>query len=478
MSAEQVMRVSPSLIALNQILALSSQELQQEIHKELESNPALELNEAPVCPNCGDVIKGRVCQRCLVDNPNGLNHTQERQTNTGDYSYGEDYYTGEDSYSGGGGANFDEDFDPITIVAAEAPLTERLLVELALVLPEEDMPLGEFLIGSLDERGYLTASTAAIAQTFHTEEAHVESILKELQQIAPAGVAARDLRECLLLQLDHLQETDKEINIPAQLRTLIDQYLTELGEHKYGHIAQQLHISVEQVHQLREFIKQHLNPFPSEGGETYGLVRNNGKAGYVVPDVIISERDGEFKVEIIESKRLYLRINPLYAHLSAASTIETISATERDHVRQYVARAKFFMSNINQRRETMLKITQCLIDIQAEFLRSGVRDLRPLTRSQLANYIGMHESTISRATANKYVMLPTRKVIPFSDFFTASLSTKDVIKEIVEVEGGKRNKPLTDQEIVEHLEDRGIRIARRTVAKYRAQLRILPSTLR
>jgi RNA polymerase sigma-54 factor len=136
------------------------------------------------------------------------------------------------------------------------------------------------------------------------------------------------------------------------------------------------------------------------------------------------------------------------------------------------------MSNINQRRETMLKITKCLVETQEEFLRDGVRGLKPLTRSMLASYIGIHESTVSRATAGKYVMLPNRKVISYSDFFTASLSIKDVIKEIIETEGRNRTKPLTDQDIVERLEGRGIRVARRTVAKYRAQLKILPSTLR
>lgn len=475
---EQTMRVSPSLVALNQILALSSQELQMEVRRELESNPALELSDAPICPSCGDVLKGRVCQRCLVDNPNALgNHAQDYKNNSDEYSYGEDYSTPDESYSNG---SRDEEFDPITIVAAEMPLSERLLSELAAVLPREDMPIAEFLVGSLDERGYLSTTAEAVASTFSTEVARVERVLKELQLLAPPGVGARDLRECLLLQLDHLKENAQEIAIPAHVDELVDQYLTALGEHKYGHIAQQLHVPVDEVHAMREFIKHHLNPFPSEGqtSEPNGLQTRSGRAGYVVPDVIISEHSGEFRVEVIESKRFFLRVSPMYAKLSGDSVSEAISSSDRDHVKQYVARAKFFMSNINQRRETMLKITKCLVDVQADFLRDGVRGLKPLTRSMLASYIGMHESTVSRATASKYVMLPTRKVIPFSDFFTASLSIKDVIKEIIEKESGNRSKPLTDQDIVEKLEDQGIRIARRTVAKYRTQLKILPSTLR
>ena len=196
--------------------------------------------------------------------------------------------------------------------------------------------------------------------------------------------------------------------------------------------------------------------------------------------MIISEREGQYEVEVVESKRFYLKVNSMYQKLSSEMSgagVDTSDA-DREHVRQYVARAKFFMSNINQRRETMLKITKCLVETQEEFLRDGVRGLKPLTRSMLASYIGIHESTVSRATAGKYVMLPNRKVISYSDFFTASLSVKDVIKEIIETEGRNRVKPLTDQDIVERLENRGIRVARRTVAKYRAQLKILPSTLR
>ena len=153
------------------------------------------------------------------------------------------------------------------------------------------------------------------------------------------------------------------------------------------------------------------------------------------------------------------------------------SDEDRTHVRQYSSRAKLFISNIQQRRETLLKISRCICEMQESFLRGGVRELRPLTRAIVAQQVGVHESTVSRATANKYVMLPTRKVIPFSDFFTPSLSVKDVIKELIEREA-KKGEPLTDRRIGELLRNQGIRIARRTVAKYRAELGILPSTMR
>jgi len=476
------MRVSPSLIALNQILALSSQQLQEEIRKELDDNPALELLERQTCPVCGNAYSGRACPRCMNDAVgSAASRTSDTKSTSDDYDVGsgmDDHYIPDENWSGGRGG--DEEFDPITIVAAEMSLNERLLTELTAVLDDEQMPIGEFLVGSLDERGYLSTSAQAVAQAFNIEEAKVEEVLKELQMIAPPGVGARDLKECLLIQLTFMQEENIEA---PNVQALIEKYLTALGEHKYGYIAQQMGISVDEVHKARDFIKKYLNPYPAEGqtSELNGLQLRSGtaKAGYVVPDVIISEHDGEYEVEVVESKRFVLKMSPLYAQMAGANGgANDYNASDREHVRQYVARAKFFMSNINQRRETMLRITKCLVETQGEFLKDGVRGLRAMTRSQLASYIGMHESTVSRATAGKYVMLPNRRVVPYSDFFTASLSVKDVIKEIIETEMKKSSKALTDQRIVEQLEERGIRVARRTVAKYRAQLRILPSTLR
>jgi RNA polymerase sigma-54 factor len=236
-------------------------------------------------------------------------------------------------------------------------------------------------------------------------------------------------------------------------------------------------ISLEEVDEAREFIRSNLTPYPviwtDDEVATWGRLSS---AQYVTPDVIIKEIDGEFEVEVVESRRFFMRINPLYSQMAAQIRARelAVSEDEKRHVQQYVSRTKLFISNIKQRRETLTKIAKALVEYQEEFLRHGIRHLRPLTRAQIAEVTGLHESTVSRATAGKYVMLPNRQVIPFSDFFTASLSIKDVIKEIIEKEG----KPMADREIVARLRERGIRIARRTVAKYRSQLGILPSTLR
>jgi len=470
MSSEMGVRVSPTLIAVNQILSLSSMELQKAIKLEAEENPAFEILEHQTCPICGEQIRGNGCANCAkraastgtTANPDGPSFE--------DYGYG-DYMVG-GSYST---VADDEEFDPMTLVAAERTLGERLMIDLRAVLDSADIFIAEFLIGSLDERGFLSQAVYEIASRLGVAEPRVEQVLDELQRIGPPGIGARDLRECLLLQLAHMIE-EQDAPEPPNVRAIITDYLTELGAHKYGYIAQKLGISSDDVATARDFIKAHLTPYPVMEAVDFQTWGSPSRAQYVSPDVVMKIEEGEFVIEVMESRRFFMRLNPMYNRLATElrGKEQHYSDDEKRHIQQYVARAKLFMSNINQRRETMLRIARVLVEVQEDFLRNGVRHLRPLTRAQVAERTGLHESTVSRATAGKYVMLPSRHVIPFSDFFTASLSIKDVIKELVIREG----RPLTDREIVTLLREDGIRVARRTVAKYRSQLGILPSTLR
>ena len=179
---------------------------------------------------------------------------------------------------------------------------------------------------------------------------------------------------------------------------------------------------------------------------------------------------------MVESRPVHVAGEPLYTQISSETQRDgsELSTDDKRHVQQYVGRAKLFIANINQRRQTILNITKCLVGQQTDFLEKGIRHLKPLSRAAVAIELGIHESTVSRATASKYVMLPDGEVIPFSHFFTPSLSIKDVIKEMIE----REEADLTDAQIAERLRERGIDIARRTVAKYRMQLDILPSSLR
>ena len=463
---------SPQLVAANHILAMSSAELQAFIYQEMNENPAMEMEELAVCPRCGRPMQNGACQVC---NRASEPTTAPESANLGDY--------GADFGDDGGGwrpaaRSEDDEFDPTTRVAAQMSLAEHLTLSLQAQFPESDGSLIEYLVGNLDDDGRLRCTVQEVVDLFDGTPEHVEEVLRALQTMEPVGVGARDLRECLLIQLDYLAAQG---HIQPFAREVISEYLGALSEHKYGQIAFALGTSTEQIHQVSDFIKRNLNPFPGRGHLDSNLSGGGETASPVLPDVIISRKllpGGKrvFEVEIVESKRFYLHVNPSYEQLYSQVSNRRVALNddERKHIQHYVSRARLFIANIKQRRQTLGKITRCIVDMQRDFLDSGIRHLRPLTRARVANELGMHESTVSRATAAKYVMLPTGEVIPFSNFFVANLSVKDVIKDLVENE----EAPLTDQEIAAMLAERGIVVARRTVAKYREQLNILPSTLR
>lgn len=463
-SPQMGMRVSPRLVAASYILELSSQELQQAIAQEISENPAMELVEKETCPACGGPLQGSICPACL-----SLQKISPASQDA-DYDSSDDYIN--DMNLSAPAA--EEDFDPFTQVAAQMSLAERLLNDLQTMLPKEDMALAVYLVGNLNDNGYLQVSVEEVAHQLDVSQADVERVLAALQSLEPIGIGARNLRECLLIQIAYLQGEGISCDVATEI---VKNHLQELAEHKFSRIASELGVGIEDVAEASDFIRHRLNPFPAQGYGTPDPGSSEGRATIILPDVIISEGEREsFEVEVIESKRFFVRITPLYQQLAAGLDRERDRFTEdeRRHIKQYVSRAKLFIANINQRRQTLQKITEYIVEAQRAFLLNGVRQLKPLTRAAVAYHLGMHESTVSRATASKYVMLPNRKVIPFSDFFTASLSVMDVMKELIASE----TSPLTDQEIADELARRGIVIARRTVAKYRDQLSILPSFLR
>jgi RNA polymerase sigma-54 factor len=458
-SLVQSVKVSPRLVAANYILELSSLELQQAISEELNDNPALELVDVPTCPVCGTELQGSVCPRCLQRQKG-----DDVLPRSGEVNYEENLPPSQMAS--------DDEFDPLTQVASEQTLAELLLSELGTLLDEEDMPIAEYLVGSLDDKGYLSCTVDEAAYELEVDVRRVRAVLQVLQGLEPVGVGARNLRECLLIQLDYLARNGIE---QPHAREIIDEHLFDLGEHKFGKIAHELHISTDAVAAVWNFVKGKLNPHPGHGFSATNDRDRDTRSMYILPDVIISRKEEEFEIDVVESRRFFLRINPMYAQLGTPNDgAMPLNTDDRKHVQQYVSRAKLFIANINQRRQTLHNITRCLVERQRNFLSEGVRHLKPLSRAAIAEELGIHESTVSRATAGKYVMIPSGEVIPFSHFFTPSLSIKDVIKEFVE----RENRPLTDAEIADRLRESGITIARRTVAKYRMQLNILPSSLR
>lgn len=472
---QQQLKVTPKQIAANYILQLSSMELQDVISAELQENPALDLEESQVCPLCGEPLQGRICLNCF-----GLANKPPR----GDESESEPLE----------GASLmqrdeeDDEFDPIVRAEAEQTVAEYLSWNVRVMLPTRLHPTAEYLIGNINEAGRLEGVTLEdAARLMKVSLADVERVHKAIMSIEPWGIGARDTRECLLVQMEHLEEIGEAV--PPHAKQIVAEQLRALGEHKYGDIAQALRITREEVEAASDYVKEFLNPYPAHGfAAGPGGASVGGREVGLRPDVIIVKNEnGEFQVEVIESRRFSLRVNPVYrqlvGQLQAArregNTSETLpmSDQERQHIRDYVTRAKFFIDNINQRRQTIARITEVIVECQREYLANGIQSLRPLTRAEVGERIGMHESTVSRATAGKFVLIPSGQVVPFATFFTASLGVKDVIKQIIEAED--RTRPFSDQEIVEKLrQEHGIILARRTVAKYREELQILPARLR
>jgi RNA polymerase sigma-54 factor len=450
--------ITPQFIEANQILTLSAMELERAVLAELERNPALEPVEAPACARCGAAVENGFCPTCRYD-----------QRARDEWVGRDDDY---DHTSTSAAGRADPDFDPMTLIASDVAPVDRLLSDVATLLDERDRPIAEYLLNSLDERGYLTETLADVAAGFNRPLAEVERVLRAIQQVAPPGVGARGVAECLLLQLEALERLPT-VTIPPGTRQIVTEFLEDLAAHRYSRIARRLGLTTTAVGAVHDFIRASLTPCPLQNQEGRSW-KTPIRAPFVAPDVVVSLHQGELQVEVVRSRASQVRLAPFYAELAADLRHSACSRDERTHVRQHVSRARLFLMAINQRHETLKRISTCLVELQRDFILNGVRELRPLTRGMVAEYVGVHESTVSRATAEKYLMLPNREVIPFSTFFSASLSTKDIIRELIE----REQRALTDEEICTLLQQQGVRIARRTVAKYRATLGILPSTFR
>ena len=453
-------KVTPKQIAANYILQMSSVALQEAISQELDENPALEMLETSACPICGSPVTGNYCTECMP-----------RKESTTD----ETVAAVDELPSDAAPRLRDEadEFDPIARAEAEFTLDEHLTWNLHAILPRDLHDVADHVIGALDENGFLTETDEEVAAaTGHTVD-EVAQVRAAMRGIEPIGIGSRSIVESLLAQLAWLREGG-EVAVPEIAEAVVGEHLAELGERKFREVAHALGVDQRSVIATWEFVKANLNPYPTAAFTA--AVSGSGQRTLVRPDVLIREIDDELEVEVVESRRFSLRVTPIYSSLS--SQLRGSEATEQDkqHVRDYVGRAKFFIDNINRRRATIQRIAECLADRQRDYLLHGVQHLVPLTRAEVGDLIGMHESTVSRATADKFVMIPSGEVVPFSHFFTASLGVKDHIRKLIEAEQPRH--PLSDQEVADHLAEQGIAIARRTVAKYRDELQILPARLR
>jgi RNA polymerase sigma-54 factor len=356
-------------------------------------------------------------------------------------------------------------------------LAESLLEQLHfLSLPPHLLQLAEFLVGSLDERGWLATCVEDVSQSTGRPIEEIESVLKVIQALEPVGVGARDLRECLLIQLEARNEQGT-----LAWRLIHDQF-DNLVNRRFPEISRQLRVSVEEVQVAADVIAT-LNPKP-------GLQVSSEDPRYVVPDLLVERVDDEYVVLLNDRHLPRLRISSAYEGVlrdrKKKSELDTNEAKTREYIQGKLNSARWLIQTIEQRRRTMIKVMNCIIREQREFFDKGIAFLRPLTLQQVARQIDMHESTVSRVCSGKYVQTP-RGVFELKFFFSSGLETeggedvsarsaKDTIRTLIEEEDKK--DPLSDQRIAELLHEKGLRIARRTVAKYREQLSILPARFR
>jgi RNA polymerase sigma-54 factor len=459
-SLQPQVNISAKLIASIKILQLSAEELEQEIAQEALDNPAFEVEELGQCQRCGAQMKDGLCPTC------GGTVSTSQSDGVRDW----------DDFSDPGlvGGD-DEDFDPLARVQDAASLQEVLLWQMQAIIDPADLPIAEYLIGSLDSHGYILTSVEEVARILRVEVERVQRVLSLLQMQEPVGIGARDPRECLLIQLRWFREQGKPQPLAEEL---VARYLPRLAERRFMEIAREIHVPSSHVREAWKFIRANLNPYPAHAFDSSATSFSGGRVHttLVRPDVVIRRTETGFEAEVVENKKYQFRVNPTYRNLITALDPAHSSEEDRQHIRQYTSRAQFFIDCIHQRWETLRKISDALVEYQYEFLEKGNRALRPLTRGELAEHVGLHESTISRATANKFVLLPEGRTIPFDDFFDGSLRAKDTLRELIDSEDPRH--PFSDEELAALLAQRGMNVARRTVAKYRESMHILPSRLR
>ena len=358
-------------------------------------------------------------------------------------------------------------FNSITV---EASLSQHLMEQVRDTgLSDEDRAIAELIIGNIDDYGYLMATVEELATSTKLPAEKILSALKVIQGFEPAGVGARDLRECLMLQLERAGKDDT-----LEYRIIRD-HMEALGKRRIPDIARGTGQTVDDVQEALARIGR-LEPRP---GRSFLPVVEQ----YVAPEVFVVRNGEDYSVTTNDEQIPHLRISNVYKDLMSAGGND---AEVKNYIREKIRAGKFLIKSLHQRQTTICNIGKEIVKRQRDFMEKGVAHLKPMTMAQVAEVVGVHETTVSRAVSGKYIETP-QGVFEMKFFFTAGLQTssgsdvsntsvKDMIAEIFKNENP--SKPLSDQEVVKMLTDKGINIARRTVAKYRDELNILPSNLR
>ena len=458
-------------LALQQVLAPQLQqsllilqapllELRNLVQQEMETNPVLEDLSNELSP----------------DEPNGAdpsandNFKEEFDKLARLDEEWRDYMAQSSSYSGRSQEAKDKRQFFFDSIATEETLQQHLMGQLnQTALAANDRKAAEIIVGNIDDNGFLQSTPEEMSLTSGIPKEDFEKMLALVQSFYPPGVGARDLRECLLIQL---QRDGKQNSLEYKI---LSEHMEDLGKRRFPEIARRMGIGVEQVQKGANNIAR-LNPRP---GQAFSAAPQN----YVLPDVTVEKVNGDYQIILNNEQIPHLRISNTYKDIIAQ---DNNGSEVKDYVRDKIRSGKFLIRSIHQRQQTISNIAHQIVSRQRDFFEHGTSQLKPMTMGEIAEAVGVHETTVSRAVSGKYMATP-QGVFEMKYFFTpgyqtatgesmSNTSVKEAILDLVKHEDG--NAPLSDQEIVEILRARGIPIARRTVAKYRTELNILPSNMR
>ncbi len=452
----QKLIITPELQQAITLLQLSTLELSNYLEEELMANPVLEINEP------------EVEETKEIDEVEKIEKDEKDEKGVDWEEYFQEHLENETS-------NFKqqqqkEENNYESYVSSTLSLQEHLLSQLGLIkLSSQEILFSEFLIGNIDRNGYLKGDLAEFSRFLNVPEVDLEKVLKRVQSFDPTGVGARSLMECLLIQLN-----EKDASDPLAI-DIVKSYLPQVADNHLKEIAGALQVDLSQVQKAVDFIRT-LDPKP---GCTFGGSR---ETKYIVPDMIVEKVKDEYIIIVNDSYAPRLTINPYYRSILK----EKKESLTSSFIKKRLDSALWLIRSIEQRRMTLYKVMEQIVDIQKNFFEKGLKYLSPLTLKDIADKIEMHESTVSRATTNKYVQTP-RGIFSLKFFFSggvenhrgeavATSSIKHYLKELIKSENP--NKPFSDQKMADILEEKGMLLSRRTVAKYREEMNIPSSAKR
>jgi len=451
-------QTSAHLVQTMSLLVKNNMEIMEEINQELDSNIALEHIHEHRCPTCNRRIPDSgICQFCTYKSDNNdepIVFLSSRK----------DFYTGSSSY------NDENIFSDENTFQQQEDLPTYILSQISADLEIKLRPIAAHILTSLDEDGFFTTPIFELARYHHVLPGEVSKVISLIQSCDPLGVGSANPQEAMLYQISEIK---KSSFVDPFIPKIVENHLDFISKKKIDELSSVLNISIPRTRKLIEFIVENLNPYPARsnwGNNRH--VSSNNLDRYEQADIIISLSDTS------DDPQLIIEIVwPLYGYLQVKHFKPVEDDSSKDFNKQMsidADKANLFLKCLNQRNQALVQLMTVLASIQKEYILHGDEFLIPITRSEIAGALGFHEATISRAVSSKSVQLPSKKIVPLRIFFDRSLNIRTEIKKIISLE----EKPLSDKKIGEKLEEMGIKIARRTVTKYRQKEGILPAYLR